>query len=752
MAQSNQPKFTFVSNAIADDTFTVVRFTGHEGLSSLYQFEIVLLSLKNDIDFDDILQNSAVFTIKRESGDLSYHGIINSIEQLQQVDTYYFYRVSLVPKLWRATQTQHNQIFLDKSANEFISDDLKDAGLNQGVDFEFKLQKTYPTKEYICQYNESHFAFVSRWLEKNGMYYYFEQDEQNEKLIITDTHIAHSPMTEGHDLTYSAPTNLDYAQKDEMLNTFILSQKPLPKKVLLKDYNYQKPSLELKCEATVSSSGIGEVYIYGEHFQTIDEGNQLAEVRADEIRCRQKIFHAESSVPYIRPGYIFNLKGHYRSDFNQQYLTIEVTHEGNQESYLTNGLGISLSSDGKGLYYYNSFACIPSTTQYRAECKTEKSKFFGSMNAKIDAAGSGKYAELDDQGRYKVILPLDLSGRTGGKATAWFRMAQPYGGADHGMHFPLHKGTEVLLTCIDGDPDRPIIQAAVPNPEMPSQVTDANQTMSKITTAGQNKIHIEDKDGSQRILMQSPTSNSWMRIGAYNDPDKLGLFSGTGDSNGVTISSDSNIESYADKIKEFMASRFSFSYGPIESITLGNNLSILVGLKEDFSFGGALTINPKYQHTFKKDDFKCIPSAKSIKKSAAEFVDDKVEYFRSKLKSTGKLVESSEDKTELDETVRKSNDSVVTANDDQKDYSQKRENISESEKNTAENKKDTITTQNTVINKQTETVSSKTQIGDELSQSYTDQTNSASTMTVTADSQSTIVDSSSTIVDEQEIL
>ena len=97
-------------------------------------------------------------------------------------------------------------------------------------------------------------------------------------------------------------------------------------------------------------------------------------------------------------------------------------------------------------------------------------------------------------------------------------MAQPYAGTDHGMHFPLHKGTEVLLTFIDGDPDRPIIQSAVPNPETQSPVNVNNQTMSAITTAGGNKIHIEDMAGSERILMHSPNQKSFVRIGAPNDP------------------------------------------------------------------------------------------------------------------------------------------------------------------------------------------------------------------------------------------
>ena len=97
-------------------------------------------------------------------------------------------------------------------------------------------------------------------------------------------------------------------------------------------------------------------------------------------------------------------------------------------------------------------------------------------------------------------------------------MAQPYAGSDHGMHFPLHKGTEVLLTFIDGDPDRPIIQAAVPNPETQSPAMAANQSKSIVTTSSGNQIHFEDRAGTERLLFHTPKKKAFIRIGAHNDP------------------------------------------------------------------------------------------------------------------------------------------------------------------------------------------------------------------------------------------
>jgi type VI secretion system secreted protein VgrG len=293
----------------------------------------------------------------------------------------------------------------------------------------------------------------------------------------------------------------------------------VPHTVRLKDYNYRKPSLEVTADAVVDDKSSGEVYLYGEHFRSPEQGQRLAKIRAQELLCGKQTFNGESTVPYLSPGYTFTLGSHYRGSFNQKYLTVEMTHEGSQSGFLTAGLQQALSAEEKKPFYRNQFSAIPAGVQFRPAQAAHKPRITGTLNAKIDAAGSGKYAELDERGRYKVILPFDLSGRKDGKASAWLRMAQPYAGQDHGMHFPLHKGTEVLLTFIEGNPDRPVIAVAVPNTETPSPVTAADQTMAKITTSGGNKIHIEDQEGSQRILMQTPTAGTFLRLGSPNDPD-----------------------------------------------------------------------------------------------------------------------------------------------------------------------------------------------------------------------------------------
>ena len=510
-------KYSFVSGAWPSDTFAVVDFKGEERLSRCYRFEVMLVAENAEIDLGRVVQKSARFTIHREEGDdVDFHGILQSFEQLQEVDGYVFYRAVLSPRLWWLSLTHHNQVFLDRTVKEILDDVLKDGGLT-ALDYEFRLQGGYRKLAYVCQYGESHLNFISRWMDREGIYYFFEQTAAGEKVIITDTVIAHTDSSrEG--LAYKPSSGLGETHRLESCQGLVCRYSTLPQKIRLRDYNYRKPSLEITGSAVVDAKGRGEDYYYGEHFPTPEEGGRLAKIRAQELLCRKEEYFGESTVPYIRAGYTFRLQDHYRSGFNRRYLTVEMTHEGGQTGYLISEIMKGLSYREERVFYRNRFTAIPSGVQFRPRRSAERPRISGTLNAKIDAAGSGKYAELDDQGRYKVVLPFDLSGRKGGKASAWLRMVQPYAGSDHGMHLPLHKGTEVLLTFIEGNPDRPVIAGAVPNPANPSQVIGEDQTMAKITTSGGNKIHMEDQEGQQRILLLSPHAGSFVRLGAQNDP------------------------------------------------------------------------------------------------------------------------------------------------------------------------------------------------------------------------------------------
>ncbi len=518
-----QRVFSFISMAYPGDTFSVVTYEVQEALCQLFHIEMLLCSKEHSIDFNEILESPANCVIHAEDGNLPLHGVVSEFEQLHSAHGIAFYRAVLSPRIWWLTLAEHNEVFLNMSIPQILEKVLLNSGLNKR-DFMFKLKREYPVRELVCQYNETNYNFLLRWIEREGMYYYFERHEDYTTLVITDTVIAHPDLRRHKQVRYTPPSGMPSGDDPEVLRSLVCRVQPVPKSVRLKDHNYRTPQLDLTSTKHFNEQGRGVSYHYGDHFLTPGEGIRLAQVRSEAHAANAIRFHGESTVGALRAGFVFTLVNHFRKDFNQNYMVVSCRHMGNQARYLQAGLRQAL----EGMIeerpeYENTFSAIPADLQYRPLPVTSKPLISGTLTALIDASGSGQYAELDDQGRYKVILPFDLSGRKDGHASSWLRMMQPYGGGNHGMHMPLHKGTEVLLTFEAGDPDRPVIAGAVPNPTAPSQVTGADQTMCKLTTSGGNKLHIEDKSGSQRFLMQTPTANTWFRMGAPNDPPASGV-------------------------------------------------------------------------------------------------------------------------------------------------------------------------------------------------------------------------------------
>ena len=244
MADQPEKRFSFVSNAVPADTFAVVRFRGEEGLSSCYRFEIELASAEAALDLKAVLRNPATFIIRRPEGDIPFHGIPAEFRQLHQAGTYTFYKAVLVPKLWWLSLTHHNQVFLNNSVPEILAACVKDAGL-LSTDYELRNQRDHPHWEYVCQYRESHLNFLSHGLEWAGIYFYFEQEASSEKVIFTDTKVAHEPMPQGDTLRYRALAALETFHREEVIWGFECRQHLLPQSLLLKDFNPDTPSLDL---------------------------------------------------------------------------------------------------------------------------------------------------------------------------------------------------------------------------------------------------------------------------------------------------------------------------------------------------------------------------------------------------------------------------------------------------------------------------------------------------------------------------
>ncbi len=255
-------KFSFSSEALSPDTFGVVKFEGTEGISKCYAFEVTLVSDNLEADLEGVIENPAKLSFHRDEGDdvLSRHpSVLRAAPRGEQAR---LLPGPPRPRLTWLSFTQHNQVFLDKTVPEIIEACLKDGGLS-GADFEMRLKGSYDPVEYVCQYGESHLNFVSRWCEREGIYYFFEQCDAGEKVIFTDTQISHTPYSQGDTLTYSPPSGLEAGHEREIVRSFHCRMNLTPQSVLLKDYNYRKPSFDVSGSADVDAKGRGQVYSTG---------------------------------------------------------------------------------------------------------------------------------------------------------------------------------------------------------------------------------------------------------------------------------------------------------------------------------------------------------------------------------------------------------------------------------------------------------------------------------------------------------
>ena len=542
-------------DGIADDTLEVVEFKGTDTISKPYEFKILCASSDDSLSSRRMSRNPAKLSLSWAKWENSYSGILFAFQKMQTVDKLTFYIATLSPRLRLLELTQHNQVFLKMSLPEILESVLKECGVRE---YEIRFTSEHLKMEYVCQYNETHFNFISRWMEHSGIYYFFEETESGEKLIITDSKIVHTPLSE-QAFPFRQVSGMDEGEKLRSIFVLTREERIVPKEIVLKDYNYQRPDIELLVTAEVDQEGMGRTYSYGDHFPTTAQGKVLAKIRAEELLCGKTIFHGQGGCLPFRAGRLYSLSGHPDQDFNASYLLTSVEHTGRTSSPLVSGVGAGAEfKDNYG--YRNVFAALPGDGQFRPARVAGKTKIEGMINAVVDAEGSGQYAELDEQGRYKVRLPFDLANEPSGHASHWLRMAQPYAGENYGMHFPLHKGTGVMLGFVNADPDRPFITSAVHDGEKANPIHGNNARLGGIKSAGNNQLLFCDTEGQEAAALWSPYHNSGIAVGSVKQGGGGSILTSTAGDND-TIVLGSSFEGVLGQCTQVVVGATNYCYG-----------------------------------------------------------------------------------------------------------------------------------------------------------------------------------------------
>jgi type VI secretion system secreted protein VgrG len=490
-----------VNTPLGPDTLLFRRMTAMEQIGRMFQFDLELLSEDNSIKLSDMLgQNVSVRIDLPDGEERFFNGFCSRFTQAGLHRNFWRYRATLRPWLWFLTRTSDCRIYQEMKVPDIIKDVFSRHGF---TDIEDNLTGSYRTWNYIVQYRETSFNFISRLMEQEGFYYYFKHEKDKHYLVLADGNP--EPISGYETLPYFPPENSDRRERDHVYD-FNMSQEVQPGKYVMRDYNMLTPSSTLQVERNQPKShdnAENEIYDYPGEYPVAGDGDDYVRARLEELHAQHEIGQGQGNARGLSAGFSYTLEDYPRDDQNIEYLLTQVVHEMQSNMYETDG--------DDGTHYSNSFHCIPASVPYRLPRTTPKPIVQGPQTAVV-VGPAGEEIFTDEHARVKVHFFWHRHDQEDENAGCWIRVASIWAGQNWGgIHIP-RIGQEVIVEFLEGDPDRPIITGRVYNASQPPPYDlPTNKTQSGIKSRSSlggtpdnfNEIRFEDKIGEEEMYIHA---------------------------------------------------------------------------------------------------------------------------------------------------------------------------------------------------------------------------------------------------------
>ena len=475
---------------------------GTEGLSQLFEFEVDLLSPSMSIDMKAVLGKPLALEIQTAGEPRLLNGQIVRFTMMgKEGDTsrHIVYRASVRPWLWYLTRSSDCKIFQNKSVVEILEEVFADYGFA----FEKRLSGSYRQWEYCVQYQETDFAFVSRLMEHEGIYYFFRHDRNQHTLVLADDIGAHEPLPAYPKISYLA-TDRDLAQFQEVIDQWQVTEEIRPGSYVVDDFDFKKPRADLmnvRNQPRGGDHGQYEMYEWLGGFSESEQGERYARIRLEEAQAQAERDTGHTNVRGMAPGYRFTMQNCPREDDNREYLVVSVSYALREGGYA--------SGSEPGSYSFD-FAVQPASCAFRAPRVTPMPRANGPQTATV-VGKAGQEFWVDQYGRVKVQFRWDRYGKSDENSSCWVRVSSAWAGSNYGAVNHPRRGQEVVVDFIGGHPDRPIIIGRVYNADqMPPLELPANVTVSGFVSrsrdgsaANANEFILDDAPGCELVRIHA---------------------------------------------------------------------------------------------------------------------------------------------------------------------------------------------------------------------------------------------------------
>ncbi|WP_250546521.1 type VI secretion system Vgr family protein, partial [Leclercia sp. Colony189] len=487
----------------------VEEFSGMEGMSRIYAYDIIFTSTNRQLDASEFLRKPATLTMGAGLLEVlpeqkKVHGVITDFRRISGSADQTLYRITLKPFISLLDrQFRSHRFFVNKSVPEVVELILQEHGLH-GWEYEFNLKQNYPKREQINQYQESDLAFIQRLLAEVGIFYFFtlQEDAQSEVVHFAD---AQRSLMFGKTLPVNSPSGMSDNGAESVWGLNV-THNVVEASVTARDYNHRDAQSILQSAPADMTRGDGEGVTYGDayhyrlrHLARGDKIDPQAETANFYARLDHERFLADqsqitghSTAAWLAPAQVLtitdNLPPTLPALLQEPVLLISTHFTASRKS--------ALQVDIFGVPYSETVCWRPPLLP--------RPKVTGTMTARVTSAKANDiYAWQDASGLYRVKFDADRDGKAQGQESMPVRLAKPYGGDVYGFHFPLIQGTEVAIAFHEGDPDRPYIAHALHDSRHVDHVTEKNSTRNVIRTPTNNKLRMEDKRGEEHIKLST---------------------------------------------------------------------------------------------------------------------------------------------------------------------------------------------------------------------------------------------------------
>ena len=478
---------------VNDKNLNVTHLQGHETLNQGFYYSITVESSEN-LQSDNLLANANVIFVNKKNQYRQQAGLITSVTNLGAFNKVYRFAISVQDRLSTLKNTANSKVFISVNIQDVLTHLAYKAGYSAGQ-IVFRTSSALPQVAQCVQAMESDWSFFNRLTSQHGLFYWIESDTNTETLIISDSNL-NSPYLNTGVLEVKATAGMNALYNNSFFgfmhsevkqsisnNAAISNAHGQFQKVASNSQSFFEPVAETPSQAALQAQNFSNAL--GTHNKVITLTGNVSDVFAGcSISLDDQMGFASGDL-----------------------LCIKVEHTLNQAN--------DESSHNGETHYHCVAQFIERGTPFKPMPveHTAKPMVFA---AKVESLTGNAF--VDENGEYRTRTDFDKTARPLTQSSPALKKLALYACQNQpqatGWHFPLVGGSEVLIGCINNDPNNAFIMGFALNADQPSVVTAANPKHNRLLSAAQNELLFDDEQNEPKVILQTLASEHYIELNA----------------------------------------------------------------------------------------------------------------------------------------------------------------------------------------------------------------------------------------------